>query len=170
MAEKKYVIDNAELMAEWDWNRNNAIGLDPQKTSVGSQKESFWICSVHKTKFKQIIRARQRGQRGCPDCFNEWKSLISRERYIYGKKVLAETHPILAQEWISCDNPKITPQTCVAGSNFKVKWKCSKCGGEYDAYITNRTKRKSSCPYCAGQKVLVGYNDLQSQSPDLAAE
>lgn len=170
MAEKKYIIDDAELMAEWDLNENNTIGLNPHNISIGSQKTAFWICSTHKTKFKQIIRARKRGQRGCPDCLDEWKNSISRERYISGKKVLAETHPNLVEEWISCDNPKFTPQTCVAGSNVMVKWKCSKCGGEYDAYIVNRTKRGSSCPYCTGQKVLVGYNDLQSQSPDLAAE
>jgi len=170
MAEKKFIIDNAKLMAEWDWEKNNAIGFDPQKISVGSQKVAFWICSIHKTKFKQIIRARERGQRGCPHCFDEWKTSISRERYINNKKVLAETHPELVAEWVSCDNPKFTPQTCVAGSNVKVKWRCQKCGGEYEAYIANRTLRGSSCPYCANQKVLVGYNDLLSQYPELAEE
>ena len=27
MAEKKYVIDNAKLMAEWDWKKNNELGF-----------------------------------------------------------------------------------------------------------------------------------------------
>lgn len=170
MAEKKYITENAELMREWDWGQNNAIGFDPQKLSIGSQKVAFWICSTHGTKFKQAIRARERGQRGCPECLNEWKNSISRKRYIDGKKVLAETHPNLVAEWVSCDNPKFTPYTCVAGSNIKVKWKCQKCGGEYHAYIVNRTKQGSSCPYCANQKVLIGYNDLQSQNSTLAAE
>ena len=49
-------------------------------------------------------------------------------------------------------------------------WACKNCGGDYAAIIANRTLRESSCPYCAGQKVLVGYNDLQTLSPDLAAE
>ena len=66
MTEKKYITENAELMREWDWGQNNAIGLDPQKLSIGSQKVAFWICSTHGTKFKQAIRARERGQRGCP--------------------------------------------------------------------------------------------------------
>ena len=26
MAEKKYIIDNPALMAEWDWEKNNEIG------------------------------------------------------------------------------------------------------------------------------------------------
>ena len=36
--EKKYVSDNAQLMAEWDWEKNNAIGLDPHKLVMGSHK------------------------------------------------------------------------------------------------------------------------------------
>lgn len=26
--EKEFVINNVRLMAEWDWEKNNAIGLD----------------------------------------------------------------------------------------------------------------------------------------------
>lgn len=167
--EKEFVIDNAQLMVEWDWEKNNTIGLDPCKLTIGSHKYAFWICAKHKIKFEQEIRARAKGERTCPQCYDEWKTSIDRERYIKGKKVLAETHPELVEEWISCDDPKFTPYTCVAGSNVKVKWKCKKCGGEYEAYIANRTLRGSSCPYCANQKVLIGYNDLQSQLPDLAA-
>ena len=36
--------------------------------------------------------------------------------------------------------------------------------------ISNRVMRKSGCPYCAGKKVLVGYNDLQTCNPELAKE
>ena len=170
MKEKKYIIDNAELMAEWDREKNNALGLDPCKLTTGSHKYAYWICSKHKTEFKQEIRARAKGERTCKKCLDELRTSISRERYIKDKKVLTETHPNLAEEWIACDNPKFTPQTCVAGSNVKVKWKCKKCGGEYESYISNRALKGGGCPYCAGQKVLAGYNDLQSQFPDLAAE
>lgn len=173
MAEKKtkrYVSDNAQLLAEWDWDKNNSVGLDPSDLVIGSHKHAFWICSKHKTKFEQEIRARAKGERTCPQCHNEWRTSISRDRYIKGKKTLAETHPELVAEWIECDNPKFTPNSCVAGSNVKVRWKCAKCGGEYEAYIASRALRGSSCPYCANQKVLVGYNDLQTVSPDLAAE
>lgn len=169
-SEKKYVSDSPELMREWDFEKNITIGLDPQNLSVGSQKIAFWICAKHKTKFKQIIRARERGQRGCSVCLQEHQSLINRERSIEGKKPLAETHPNLLLEWVECKNPQITPYNCVAGSQIKVKWKCQKCFGEYEAYIKNRALNGSSCPYCANQKVLKGYNDLQSKFPALAKE
>ena len=35
MAEKKYVIDNAELMAEWNWEKNNELGFDPKTLTLG---------------------------------------------------------------------------------------------------------------------------------------
>lgn len=31
MAEKKNAIDNAELMAEWNWEKNNELKFDPKK-------------------------------------------------------------------------------------------------------------------------------------------
>lgn len=157
-------------MCEWDREQNEKVGILPEKVSVGSQKKVHWICAKHGVSFQQIIRARASGERGCPVCFEEWKKNISRERYIRGKKTLAETHPELVSEWVRCSDPKFTPNTCVIGSNVMVTWRCKICNGEYDTTIANRGLRGSSCPYCAGQKVLCGYNDLQLLAPELAEE
>ena len=85
------------------------------------------------------------------------------------KRYVSDNAQLMA-EWDWEKNTEYDPKKLTHGSNKKVWWKCKKCGGEYEAYIANRTLRGSSCPYCANQKVLIGYNDLQSQSPDLAAE
>ena len=39
MAEKKYIIDNAELMAEWNWEKNDKLGFDPKTLTLGSRKK-----------------------------------------------------------------------------------------------------------------------------------
>ncbi|MGN1224518.1 MAG: zinc-ribbon domain-containing protein [Ruminococcus sp.] len=52
---------------------------------------------------------------------------------------------------------------------MKVWWKCEK-GHEWQATVDKRTKLKRNCPYCANQKVLKGYNDLQTLYPELALE
>ena len=39
MAEKKYIIDNAELMAEWNWEKNDELELDPKTLTLGSGKK-----------------------------------------------------------------------------------------------------------------------------------
>ena len=168
--EKKYIIDNPVLMAEWDWEKNSALGLNPNKLSCGSHQKAFWICKKHNTKYPQVIRDKVRGQLTCKLCFEEREFEPRRKRYIANKKVLAETHPHLVEEWIICEDPKITPYNCVAGTNKKVVWKCKKCGGEYDAYISNRVLKKTGCRYCSGQAVLQGKNDLQTTNPELAKE
>lgn len=33
---KPYIIENEELMKEWDWEKNNAEGLNPEKITEGS--------------------------------------------------------------------------------------------------------------------------------------
>lgn len=56
-----------------------------------------------------------------------------------------------------------------AGSQKKVWWKCSR-NHEWLTSIASRTRLKSGCPYCAGQKVIAGTNDLKTKNPTLAAE
>ena len=73
----------------------------------------------------------------------------------------------LAEEW-SDKNLPLTPAMVTAGSHKKVYWK-GKCGHEWQAIVKNRVNG-SGCPYCAGNKVLTGFNDLASQYPDLAKE
>ena len=37
--EKKFVIDNPTLMAEWNWEKNNELGLAPNSLTCGSDKK-----------------------------------------------------------------------------------------------------------------------------------
>ena len=53
-------------------------------------------------------------------------------------------------------------------SNKRVWWKCDK-GHESEATISSLT-RGSRCPYCSGNKLLKGYNDLATINPNLAKE
>ena len=87
--DKSFIIDNARLMAEWDWEENEKCNLDPRKLSLGSGKKVHWVCS--------------------------------------------KGH----------------------------KWATSIC---------QRVGRGTNCPYCSNKKILPGYNDLQSQRPDLMTE
>jgi glutaredoxin len=80
------------------------------------------------------------------------------------KLPLSKTHPKLAKEADGWD-----PSRTTAGSGKKVKWKCPK-GHKFEARLANRTYRKSNCPYCAGSKVLVGFNDLKTKYPKIAKE
>lgn len=158
--EKQYVSDNAQLMAEWDWEKNNDLCLDPYMLTQGCHTIAWWKCTQGHS-YESQIRNRVSGY-GCPYCAGK--------KVMIGYNDLETFYPEVAKDWNYDKNGILTPTTITYASNKKVWWRCSTCSGEYEASVVNRTKRGSACPYCANQKVLVGYNDLQSQSPELAAE
>ena len=41
--EKRYVSNNAQLMSEWNWERNT--DFDPVQLTLGSNKKVWWRCS-----------------------------------------------------------------------------------------------------------------------------
>ena len=86
------------------------------------------------------------------------------------RKSLAETNPELATEWDYDKNGNSTPQNVSRGSHKKVYWKCPH-GHNYLAEIKSRAMgKRTRCPYCSGKKVLTGFNDLSSRSPEIAKQ
>ena len=76
----------------------------------------------------------------------------------------------LLEQWDYENNLTLIPEQCTPGMGKKVFWKCS-LGHKWQTSIYARTGRsKTGCPICSNKKVLVGFNDLQSVHPNLAAE
>ena len=75
----------------------------------------------------------------------------------------------LVAEWDAKKNAPFTPTDVTRGSRYSAWWRCSK-GHSYQMLISYRTLRRFDCPYCAGRKVLVGFNDLASTDPNIAAQ
>ena len=78
----------------------------------------------------------------------------------------AEKHPELVGEW--AEENEIRPENISYGSNKKVIWN-GICGHSWEASIKNRGN-KHGCPYCSGNKVLKGVNDLATLYPELVDE
>lgn len=69
---------------------------------------------------------------------------------------ILETRPELIDEWHTSLNGNLSPEEISAGSGTKIWWQCpenSKHVYQATAYSRCGTKRKSNCPFCAGQKV-----------------
>ena len=97
----------------------------------------------------------------CPYC--------SGKKLLKGENDLQTLYPDIAKEWDWKLNSN-KPSDYFGNSNYKVHWVCAK-GHKYEAKINDRTKSKGTgCPYCAGNKVLVGFNDLQTLFPELEKE
>lgn len=145
------------LAAEWDAEKNGA--LTPRQTAAGSHRRVWWRCARGHS-WQATVVSRSYGT-GCPYCAGK--------RVIVGKTDLATCAPQLAAEWDGARNGALTPQSTTAGSNRAVWWRCER-GHSYRAVIASRTQRGSGCPYCAGMKVLAGFNDLAALHPRVAAE
>ena len=74
----------------------------------------------------------------------------------------------MAGEWNYEKNGNLKPEGVSANSSKKVWWKCNK-GHEWQAAVYSRSNG-TGCPFCSGNRVLKGYNDLQTVNPTLAIE
>ena len=88
MAEKKYVIDNAELMAEWNWERNT--DFDPSQLTLGSNKKVWWKCQKGH-EWQASISHRNNGMR-CPYCVGRYA--------VKGENDLQTVNPTLGKNGI----------------------------------------------------------------------
>ena len=154
--EKRYVSDNAQLMAEWNWERNTDVA--PSQLTLGSGQKVWWKCKKGH-EWQAVVKNRTHG-RDCPYC--------SGKKILKGYNDLQAINPILANEWNYEKNGNLKPDNFTVNSGRKVWWKCSK-GHEWAAIISNRNKN-SGCPFCSGRKAIIGENSLQIVNPNLAEE
>lgn len=156
--EKRYVSDNAQLIAEWDWEKNNELDFNPEKLTLGSHTKTWWKCS-NGHEWQATIKDRNRG-RGCPYCTSQ--------KILKGYNDLQTINPILSKEWHGEKNNGLAPMDVLPNSSKTVWWRCN-VGHEWQAVIASRNRGRG-CPYCAGQKILIGENELQTVNPNLVRE
>lgn len=113
-----------------------------------------------------------RGQGVCghPDCkgtqISEGRIAKSLERiYAFAKQRGDE---VIAYDFSSYPRPGIGKEENRA-IVLTLRW--AKCGHETDGvFATTYMRGKWGCAYCSSQRLLVGFNDLKSQEPEIAAE
>ena len=138
--EKRYVSDNAQLMAEWNWEKNNELGFYHKVLTLGSNKKVWWECNKGH-KWQATIKNRNNGN-GCPYC--------SSRLVLIGYNDLQTANPFLAKEWNFAKNNGLTPTDVLPNSNKKVWWKCER-GHEWQATINSRNKGVG-CPICNSER------------------
>jgi hypothetical protein len=87
---------------------------------------------------------------------------------VSGKNDLASRFPEIASEWDPERNSPLSLKDVSVGSHKKVFWLC-KLQHSYESDVGSRTRGRG-CPYCSGNAVLAGFNDLASTRPELLAE
>lgn len=137
--------NHPELIEEWDFSKNNKIGIQPDKISRFSQEKVHWKGKCEHKWFDSIY-SRTYDHKGCPECLIEESRIASDimgEIGLYPKSV-------------------ITVYNCYHNSNIA---KCdavdseNKIVVEYDGYYWHRNKtsidiRKTLALIATGYKVI----------------
>ena len=152
----KLVDTHPELARQWDKDKN-VIDLKDARTK--DKKKRWWIGDCGHN-WDTATYSRTRDNSGCPYC--------SGQRVLAGFNDLATLYPGLADEWDD-DNP-ITATEVSAGSHKKFSWVGKECGHVWIASPDNRVRGGTGCPYCAGKKILPGFNDLKTLHPGIAEQ
>ena len=133
-----------------------AYGWDPTTVTHGSKKKFDWSCEKGHM-WRATVEKRSIG-RGCHFC--------SGYRVLAGFNDLGTTNPDLAAQAYGWD-----PSTISAGSDNELEWQC-RLGHVWSSTASNRVAG-NGCGVCvvrASRNILVGFNDLGTTNPDLAAQ
>lgn len=150
--------NSTKLASEWNFEKNNP--LCPENVTRSSEKIVWWKCEKGHEWQQSVLNRTKHENSACPYCSNR--------KVLIGYNDFATMNPNLLLEWDYEKNSNINPSTILNGTNKKVWWICDK-KHSYEASISNRVKG-TGCPYCVGQKVLKGYNDLATTNPELLSE
>ena len=169
--EKRYVSDNAQLMAEWDWEKNRGLNIDPTVLTEGTDRiKPWWLCKKCGHNWQATPYHRARRNQNCPIC--RYQQMISTRNNTIKtiRGTLKDNHPDISSEWHPTKNGTLSPNDVSSHSRQKVWWVCPK-GHEYKASIDARAGvNKTGCPICSNRQILIGYNDLATTHPQLINE
>ena len=145
-----------EIAAKWHPTLNGIV--TPEQIKPASHRKFWWRCE-RGHEWQSVPGALVQGS-GCPYC--------SGMKAIPGETDLATRYPALAAQWHPLKNGDLLSSEVGPGCMKKVWWRCDR-GHDYHAFVFSRVQG-TGCPYCAGRKVWVGFNDLATVFPEVAKE
>ena len=165
---------NPELAAQWHFSRNG--DLKPIQFTANSNKKVWWLLPYddpntgrHFDFEWEATIAHRNDERNCP--------YLSGRAVWTGFNDLATINHDIAVQWHPTKNGNLKPTQVTANSNKKVWWLLPyndpNTGKHFDfewrASVADRNNG-NGCPYLSGQAVWVGFNDLATVNPELAAQ
>jgi Zn ribbon nucleic-acid-binding protein len=134
---------------------------EAREVIAGSDRRLEWVCRKVHPEYRWFATVRKRAHRGrgCHVCAG--KSVL------VGWNDLATTHPELVASLVDPSVAKLIS----FGTSTRPWWKCAAGHPTFrwQAMPTKRATAAHACPVCAGKRVLVGWNDLATTHPVLAA-
>ena len=137
-----------DLLEEWDYEKNNKLGIYPTEVHKGSSKKVWWKCKECGNEWCSLIDSKSRGF-SCPECGKKKQGQTLTKKIIEKKGSVLSNYPELVNEWDYEKNYPLKPSDVPPGSNKKVWWKC-KNGHEWEAQINQRCNLGTKCAKCLG--------------------
>ena len=157
MPTKRYLINESELMKEWDFDENQE--LNPAELLIGSNKRAAWICYLCNNKWKTSIYHRAIMKSSCRKCTANKRLCFNIDESIF------KTHPEIAKDWSPDKNGRLTPKMFSKNSRYEANWRCHSCRTE----TTKSIKHYSGCKKCNKAKQLEKSN-LEMVYPEVSKE
>jgi len=145
------------LAMEWDVVKNEAL---PASFTPMSGYKAHWKCSKEHI-WQTSISDRARYNTKCPFCANS--------KVLAGYNDFATEHPELMKYW-DWEKNDIRPEDFTSGSNRIAHWKCENSYPHTHSMPIKAFAQGRRCSYCSGHHLLSGFNDLETISPEIAAE
>lgn len=160
LPENAFIRHKLDLVDEWDFEKNDELGISIFSVSKGSARVVWWICPKCKSSYERRI---------------DQQNISMKKRCVYctGYKInhtnsLYTVHPELAKQWHPTKNGELTPNQVGYKSANKVWWMCEE-GHEWKTIISSR-HRGTGCPYCSGRNTIKGVTDIWTTNPELASK
>jgi Probable Zinc-ribbon domain len=151
-------LTESPLHAEWHPTKNAGSELSTVKQGSGL---TVWWLGQCGHEWEARVANRVNGS-GCPYCSNQ--------KVLTGFNDLAFARPELAAEWHLTKNGTVLASEVISGTAKKAWW-LGECGHEWEASVSSRSgKQNVGCPFCSNVRTLKGFNDFESEHPELAAE
>ena len=135
---RETVKDNKLLYAIWNTEKNEQIGLSPDKVTCGSKTVAWWKCD-NGHEYDMPILKKDRNPKSCPICTGH--------RVIKGINDFETMYPDIAKEWHPTKNGDLLPSDFSKKNEAKVWWICE-YGHEWEARIHDRADSNAGCPEC----------------------
>ena len=139
---------NPEILNDWDYEKNDALGIKPSDITSKSQRLVNWKCENNH--FYELSPKNKFKNKHCPICYEENITKILskqiRESRLKKGETLLDIYPLVAKEWDYKKN-ELKPEDYSPHSNFEASWIC-KFDHSWSATIDNRTGKNSGCPHC----------------------
>jgi hypothetical protein len=149
---RRLSIRYPEIAEQWHLTKNGDLTADD--VSFAFKESVWWLCRECGHEWKTVVYTRTRQGTKCEGCNR-----------------LSRCYPEIAEQWHPTKNGGLTADDVSYGSKKKVWWLCRICGYEWEARVSERTRKtkNSGCHGCSG-RVLTDLNRLSCCYPEIAEQ